>query len=471
MEIIVSNKITVKNPTPAMLEYCKALTLPNPDFYKLERMGKWTGNTAREIVLYERVGDDLILPFGCIKGIRLRMGKGDTLDHEFRPIRAFNYQSRIKLYPYQDTASDMAHTQRNGIIVMPCGAGKTQTGLELVSLVGGRTLWLTHTQDLLNQSMSRAKAVFDCPADSYGTITEGKVNIGAGLTFATVQTMAKLDLAQYKYAFDCVVVDECHKAVGSPTKVMQFYKVLSALSCRYKYGLTATPKRSDGLEKSMLALLGGICVEVDKEAVADTTCPVKVSVIPTSYFPSMDIVLAGDGTLNYSALVDDLTHDRERLELVGDRVAECAKEGAVLVLANRVDYLKSLQAYVDTIKSVCLSGMGTSKKAKEERKETLRRLNAGELDCVYATYQLAKEGLDVPNLRYVVFATPEKDETTVTQAAGRVGRKAEGKEYGTVIDFEDNFGMYHGWAKKRKAYYRRLDYDVELSEERAEKPL
>ena len=49
---------------------------------------------------------------------------------------------------------------------------------------------------------------------------------------------------------------------------------------------------------------------------------------------------------------------------------------------------------------------------------------------------------------------------TVTQAAGRVGRRAEGKDYGTVIDFEDNFGMYHGWAKKRRGYYKKLDCEV-----------
>ena len=457
MEITVSNKITITNPTPAMLEYCKALTLPNPEYHKLQNLGKWTGNTPREIVLYERVGDTLILPFGCINGVRARMGKDDAFKCDFSPIRPFNYQSRIKLYPYQDTAADMAHTYRNGVIVMPCGAGKTQTGLELVSLVGGRTLWLTHTQDLLNQSMSRAKAVLDCPADTYGTITEGKVNIGAGLTFATVQTMAKIDLADLKYAFDCIIVDEVHKAVGAPTKVMQFYKVLSALSCRYKYGLTATPKRADGLEKSMFALLGGICVDVPKEVVADTTCPIKVQMYQTEYFPSMDIVLAGDGTLSYSGLVDDLTHDDERFKLILEHIPQ--DKGAVIVLGCRVEYLQRLcKAYSG--RSLCLSGMGNSKAAKAERKEALRKLNNGELDAVFATYQLAKEGLDVPNLRYVVFATPEKDKTTVIQAAGRVGRRAEGKDYGTVIDFEDNFGMYHGWAKKRRGFYKKLDYEV-----------
>lgn len=458
--ITVSNKILVENPTSDVIKYCREnLMVRNPDYYKKVSMGKWTGNTPENIVLFERVGDNVVLPFGCL-GDLWRDYKDAEWVRDIADLRHFNYQSGINLYPYQEKAVNEAISARNGVIVMPCGAGKTQTGLELASRIGGRTLWLTHTQDLLNQSMNRARSVFDAPLGSYGKITAGKVSIGDGLTFATVQTMSKLDLSQLKYTFDCVVVDECHKAVGSPTKVMQFYKVLSGLSCRFKYGLTATPKRADGLEKSMFALLGGICTQVDRSAVADTTCPVKVERIDTDYFPSMDIVLAGDGTLNYAALVDDLTHDRERMELVGDKVEECAKDGATLVLANRVEYLKTLREYVDTVRSVCLSGAGNSKAAKAERKEALRKFNNGELDCVFATYQLAAEGLDIPNLRYVVLATPEKDPTRIKQTCGRVERRAEGKTHGTVIDIIDPFGMYLGWAKKRKSLYDKLGYDI-----------
>lgn len=462
MKIIVGSKIKIENPTPPVMSYCRRLVLPNPDYYKKERMGKWTGGTPQNIVLYERVGDSLILPFGCLADLWASFRNECEWGRDICDLRPVLYQSRISLYPYQEKAVSEALAQRNGVIVMPCGAGKTQTGLELISRIGGRALWLTHTQDLLNQSFARARSVFDLDLGSYGKITNGKVNIGSGITFATVQTMAKIDLSDLRYAFDVVVVDECHKAIGSPTKVMQFYKVLSALSCRHKFGLTATPKRSDGLEASMFALLGDICAKVDKSAVADTTCPVKVIPVRTSYSPSLDVVLAGDGTLNYARLIDDLTHDDDRFSLVLQSINQIrdAQAGGALVLANRVDYLQRLfDAYGG--RSLCLSGMGNSKKAKAERKEALRRLNAGDLDCVFATYQLAKEGLDVPNLRYVVFATPEKDETTVTQSVGRVGRKAEGKPCGHVIDFVDDFAMFRGWHKKRLGYYKKIDAEVD----------
>lgn len=455
MEITVGAKLKVSNPTDEMIRWCKRnLIINNPDFFKKERMGKWTGNTPRYIFLFEKVGMDLYLPFGCLQELWSQYGQTCPFYPTFRAIERINYQSGISLYPYQEKAAQAIFRAKNGVVVMPCGAGKTQTALEAVSRIGGRTLWLTHTQDLMNQSMNRAKSCLEIDSKTFGTITGGKVNIGTSLTFATVQTMSKIDLRQYKDAFDVVIVDECHHAIGSPTRVMQFYKVLTSLSARYKIGLTATPKRADGLERSMFALLGGIICEISKDEVKHTTCPVEVHGIKTEYKPDYDAVLAGDGTLNYAQLVDDLTHNEERFEFVKRIIPH---DGATLVLANRVEYIQRLCDEFEG-NAICLSTLGTSKKAKQIRKEALRKLDSGELDCIFATYQLAKEGLDCPNLRYVVLATPEKDETTVTQAVGRVGRKADGKEVGIVLDLLDDFGMLYGWAKKRKGYYKKNDY-------------
>lgn len=773
----VGAKIRVHDPRPELLKWCDDyLTLSNPEYEKKERMGLWLGNTPRRIVLYERIGNDIVLPFGCISDLYSMYGRECEFKSRISVPKWVSYHSDINTYDYQEKAIQKAVEARNGILVMPCGAGKTNCGLEIIARLGAPTLWLTHTQDLLNQSLNRAKSVLGIAQSSYGTITGGKVNIGTGITFATVQTMSKLDLSQYKNVWGCIIVDECmpgdtkistpygfkllknlrngdivtsynrkmgkveskkvihtfknkahnivnvnlsngekitctgnhpiftkqgwieaerlksddyvmrmvwergrdrqhakykqiqgtekrmvlllkrmfcerrsqegrldgraqkksirtyeedkyrvsftdhgkndekqpyeksrhksegikaikrnrasskdkmrkwsgtdssatkfcdkisrfcgyiygisytnknvarqwlsnllqsrhsnsgendcnrnrrrislhnstagagqekrcvfewvrvesveiqkqtsdgtfgrmccdgyvynievednnnyfadgylvhncHKAVGSPTKVMQFYKVLSSLSCRYKYGLTATPKRADGLERSMFSLLGNVVCEVSREDVAETTCPVRVQTIRTGYMPNLDIALSGDGTINYSGLVEDLTHNPERFNLVKE-VIDCNCSGATLVLGNRVEYLSRLSGSVGG-RNVCLSTLGNSKAAKEKRKQVLKRLNKGEIDHVFATYQLAKEGIDVPNLRYVVLATPEKDETTVTQAAGRVGRKAEGKPYGTVIDFEDDFGMLKGWSKKRKSIFvKKLGYNI-----------
>lgn len=460
MEIVIDSKMRIKHYTPTILKWCKEnLVLDNPDYYKKERMGKWTGSTPKNIYLYEVMGDELWLPFGCIQDVWRMCLHGVSWNVKFEPFRAFNYGSNINLYPYQEKAVKAAINAKNGVLVMPCGSGKTQCGLEIISRLGGRALWLTHTQDLLNQSKQRAESVLDDVGG--GTITAGKVNLGKGITFATVQTMAKLDLSEYKDYWDVIIVDECQRAAGSPTKVTQFYKVLSRLSARYKIGLTATPKRADGLEKSMFALLGGKIHEITRAEVADTTCPIKVEIVETGWTPDYDLVLMGDGTIDYHKVIDNMIQDDERMACVfGEIMIAAYYRKPMLVLANRVKYLKTLCEKFNVsgaYKGMCLSGTGIT---KDERKQALQQLNDGEINCIFATYALAAEGLDIPNLNYVFFATPEKDERIVIQSVGRVGRKAEGKAHGTVIDFVDSFGMYQGWAKKRRGYYKKIGAEV-----------
>lgn len=464
MKITVCEKLVIKDPEPAIRAYCEdKLVLDNPDYYKKERLGKWTGNIPKTIRLYERNGDELWLPFGCLSSLWKIHPYPEDYEINISEIRKTEYVGDNELYPYQEKSVQKMVSGKNGIVVMPCGSGKTRCGLTAIQRIGGRTLWLTHTIDLLTQSKNSAESLFDFEQGMIGSISGGKVDIGTHITFATVQTMAKLDLSKYKNSFDIIVVDEAQHCAGSPTRVTQFYKVLSQLSARYKFGLTATPKRSDGLHESMFALLGGILNTVTKEEVAHTTCEVRLQKVDTFYMPNPDNILRCDGTIDYAKVINDMIHDEDRYDRVFTELMKIPFNSPTIVLANRVEYLERLcKDYNDNQigKGICLSGTLRSKKDKEKRKNALVALNSGEIDAVFATYQLAKEGLDVPNLRYVVFATPEKDETTVIQSAGRVGRKADGKEYGTVIDFVDAFGMYQGWFKKRCGYYRKIGMKV-----------
>ena len=462
MNFYLRNKVIIEDYTPEMLAYCKStLSFPNPDYLKREEKGKWTGNTQREIVLFERAGNRLYLPFGTCKNIYLRFKKDITrVESLICPLRAREYGSHINLYGYQQNAVEAVLRAKNGILVAPCGSGKTQMGLEAVARIGGKTLWLTHTTDLLTQSMNRAKQCFGLPASEYGTITAGKVNVGNTLTFATVQTASNIDLSQYRDEWDCIIVDECHKAVGSPTRMMMFYRVLSSLSARFKLGLTATPYRADGLERCMFALLGDVIHEVPQSAVAGNTVPVRVKFVNTGYTPDIDNITDGDGTLNYAKLISDITENKDRNAVIVGEIQRAAQNGGVLVLSDRLQHLDVMEKQLCAIfpYRTARLGIASTKAEKERRARILTDLNNGALNVVFATYKLAKEGLDVPNLRTVVLSCPVKDKTTVIQSAGRVARKADGKEYGTVVDFSDNFGMLYGYEKKRRGYYKKNSY-------------
>lgn len=462
MNFYLSNKVIIEDYPPEMLAYCKiTLSFLNPDYIKREEKGKWTGNTQREIVLFERAGNRLYLPFGTCKDVYLRFKKDITrFESLICPLRAREYGSRINLYGYQQNAVEAVLRAKNGILVAPCGSGKTQMGLEAVARIGGKTLWLTHTTDLLTQSMNRAKQCFGLPASEYGTITAGKVSVGNTITFATVQTASNIDLSQYRDEWDCIVVDECHKCVGSPTQMMMFYRVLSALSARFKLGLTATPYRADGLERCMFALLGDVIHEVPQSAVAGNTVPVRVKFVNTGYTPDIDDITDGDGTLNYAKLISDITENKDRNAVIVGEIQRAAQNGGVLVLSDRLQHLDVMEKRLCAVLPYRTArlGIASTKAEKERRARILTDLNNGALNVVFATYKLAKEGLDVPNLRTVVFATPQKDKTTVIQSAGRVARKADGKDFGTVIDFSDNFGLLYSYERKRKNFYKKFGY-------------
>lgn len=264
MFIEIGSRLKILDPSPELIKWCKEnLEMTNPEYQQKARMHLWLGNTPRTLYLYEVNGNSLILPFGCLRAI-LPLLEGD-MKKQFKEPKKVDYGGKVPLYDYQEEAVAAMLINHYGILQSPAGSGKTQMGIALACALGVKTLWLTHTKDLLTQSKSRAEQYVD--SELLGTITEGKVNIGKAMTFATIQTMCKLDLDQYRDEWDCVIVDECHRVSGTPTAVTQFSKVLNTLCARHKFGLSATVHRSDGMIKATYAMLGQVVWTVPDEAV------------------------------------------------------------------------------------------------------------------------------------------------------------------------------------------------------------
>lgn len=436
--------------TELMSKLNDSLVWTNPEWIKRQEAGRSTWNCPKNIVLYERMGDKLIVPYGMIK---LLHENGVILSpsiHLLSPQRVF-YEKIDGLYDYQQKALQCALKSKNGVLVAPCGSGKTQIGLAICAKLGLNTLWLTHTHELLRQSMERAKKYLHVPI---GTITGGKINATTGITFATVQTMSKIDLSKFKDFWDIIIVDECHKCVGTPTQITMFWKVLSSLSARYKIGLTATPERGDKMEKAMYALLGEKFFEITREDVKHTTCGLKVmNPIETGWVPDCDKVLNADGTLNYVNLITNCVSNQDRNDVVASVVCSAAEGGPTLVLSERVAHLDFLEQMCNN--DYATGNLSTSKKG--ERKNLLNQLNDGHIRILFATYAIAKEGLDIPCLQNLVLASPIKDKIAVTQSAGRVMRSAPNKEFGTIWEFKDCMPMLDRWLAKRLSIYRRLN--------------
>lgn len=456
MRVIVSNVLTVTDYPESVAEWCeKELRIANPEYAKKLRMHLWLGNTPKTLNLYEKHGEALVLPFGTLR----RFPEFAPSDTEYLPgfTRAspVDYKGKdVPLYPYQKEAVESVYKGKYGILQSPAGSGKTQMGIALVKKFGRRALWLTHTLDLLNQSKSRAEMYLD--NSLIGTITEGKVNVGSGITFATIQTMCKLDLPQYKDLWDVIIVDECHRCAGTPTAMTQFYKVLNNLSARHKIGLSATVHRADGMIAATYALLGHVVYTVPDEAVGDKI--MKVGILPVGTGVEISrACLNTDGTLNYTKLITYLsTHDGRNLcisdEIVNNMGRSC------LILSDRLDHLESLMRLLPpTMRkdAVMVSGKMTTKKGKAEREKAIEDMRTGKKKYLFATYTLAKEGLDIPCLERLFLTTPQKDYAVVTQSIGRIARVCEGKEEPIAYDFVDNIAYLVKSYKKRCTTYRK----------------
>lgn len=447
MKIIVSNNIRVLNPDNQIKEYAeKKLVMQNPDFIRNERMGYSNYKTPRFLVFYEINGDELILPFGCLTDL-FKMYPLNVFENRIVLGERVTYNSRISLFDYQEMACKTAYNRKNGIIVMPAGSGKTQTALELIAKLELKTLWITHTIDLLNQSYDRAKNNFE--NIGLGKIANGKINIGTHITFATVQTLKSIDLQEYADVWDCIIVDECHRVCGTPAKAGMFYKVINKLIARYKYGLTATPYRNiKGTERAMFCLLGKTIIELEKDIIGDRIIPATIIKVQTDFNEIPEECEETDGTIKYANLTTALSEDEERNNIILDILNSC-KNNYTLVLTDRVKQmydLKNKLGYGNVI---------DGKTKKDIREKAIQEVREGKEKVLFATYGLAKEGLDIPRLDRLILASPHRDKATIIQSIGRIERKFEGKDKPICYDLVDNLQYFQGMYKSRKSYYRK----------------
>ena len=452
MLIEVSNTLSVNNPTKELMTWCKKnLVIANPEYAKKARMNLWLGNTPKMLYLYEIRGDTLVLPFGVLRSLPKSITDKALFASEFATPIEVDYDTSVPLYDYQEEAVNAMIAAKYGILQSAAGSGKTQMGIALAVKLKRRTLWLCHTLDLIRQSKERAELYMS--EDLIGTITEGKVSLGKGITFATIQTMCKLDLPQYRDYWDCIITDEVHRVSGSPTAVTQYQMVLNSLSARHKYGLSATVHRADGMIQATYALVGKVAYQVPDEAVADKIMKVGIYPVGTGIEISRE-ALNTDGTLNYTKLITYLTGNRTRNELI----ASCIERRPSLILSDRLNHLEELMSLLpeDMQKdAVMVSGKMTSKAGKAKREQAISDMRSGRKKYLFATYSLAKEGLDIPCLERLYMATPQKDYAIVTQSIGRIARNFDGKADPIAYDFVDNIGYLVKSYKKRCSTYRK----------------
>lgn len=427
MKVEIGNVVKILQPTSAVISYCQRnLTIDNEEYYKRKDMGFYVGNISKEIRLYVEGYDYIIIPSGELMSIYslLKGAKYETFFNDPNNINLV-FNDNIKLYSYQLEAINALKKNKGGILEAPCGVGKTYIGLSLIQSIGQKALWITHTKRLLKQAENDARTLFKNV--EIGEISEGKIKVGRDITFATIQTLSKCDVSMFD-DFNIIVVDECHHAAGSPSKFSMYYKVLNRLSARYKYGLSATLSRSDGLIRSTFSLLGRVAHSI-QEGIGDKVYA-TIKVLDTGVSWDLDAICRGDGTLDFNEYINTLSVDSVRNTFILENIKALYKtRKKQLVLGLRVAQAKAL--------SVALVSAGYDAIYLDSR----RKVKADDFShkVVISTLQLAREGLDCVELDTLHIVAPVKDKGSLIQAIGRVERVSVGKLDPVVWWYKDRF--------------------------------
>ena len=160
------------------------------------------------------------------------------------------------LRDYQQTAVDVIRAAGDGVVVLPCGAGKTLVGIAAMTAVSASTLILV-TNTVSARQWRRDILAATTLSDSEVAEYSGAVkNIGP-ITIATYQILTAKKGGEYPHlaVFDAqdwglIIYDEVHLL---PAPVFRF---TADIQSRRRLGLTATLVREDGKEGDVFSLIG-----------------------------------------------------------------------------------------------------------------------------------------------------------------------------------------------------------------------
>lgn len=470
MQVLIDSNITVYDFSPELYRWCEEnLVLRNPIYQQLKIRGKEDTirfkHVPEFIKLHSLVRGALVIPFGCLRAIWpfIKNAQVQTKFNDNGQMTIVNDEPQIgTFYPYQREAIDAMVKAKGGALISAAGSGKTIMGIEIAKEIGKPTLWLCHTGDLLRQAADDILALY--PNAQVGITTAGKLEIGKDFTVATIQTMVDLDPKDYTTKFDTVICDECAHVVSAPTQMRMFGKVLSNIPARYKFGLTATPKRADTMIKSMYAYLGtnknGLfdpTYKVDRKEVKTIEAKHEKIELVSGYSEEFlyDEIYDTAGMIVYNNLINLLSSDEARTNKILDKVVEMDKEGRKqILLCSRVKQCEDIVAKLHRrgIKaSLCVG-----KLSGKTRESVLKQKT--EWDVLVATYSLLKEGVSIVDLDTLHLVTPIKDKATIVQCAGRIERYKEDKKQPIIFDYVDTDIPYCNkiYEKRRTSLKRRF---------------
>lgn len=333
-----------------------------------------------------------------------------------------------------------------GLLDLATGSGKTVLALNIISQLNKKTLIIVHKSFLLNQWLERISQYL--PTARVGRIQGQIIDIDdKDIVIGMLQSLSMKEYPQDMFkSFGLVVVDEVHH-ISSEV----FSRSLLKIVTKYTLGLSATMQRKDGLTKVFKMYLGEILYK------SKTNKGDKVIIKGIDYNVNdeefNEVEYDYRGNPKFSTMITKLCNFNLRSEYILNIIKTEFEENPfqqMIVLAHNKNLLTYLH---DGIKhrNICEGNVGyyVGGMKPDDLKESESK------KIIVATYAMASEGLDIPTLTTLLFATPKTD---ITQSVGRILRVKHEKPL--VIDIIDNHDIFKQQWSKRKQFYTKNNYKI-----------
>lgn len=419
-------------------------------------------------LIEQRVNErEMIIPLawrGVIKQSLLKLGypvqdmagytDGEKVEMSLCEQRGF------VLRDYQKTAVDAFYaggstSGGNGVIVLPCGAGKTLVGIETMVRFGMATLVLTSSTTSVKQWRSEMLARTTLTEEQVGMYTGQEKNVGP-VTISTYQmiTHRATDTGEYPHLslfhernWGLIVYDEVHLL---PAPV---FRMTADIQAKRRLGLTATLVREDGRADDVFSLIGPKKYELpwrqleEQGFIASAVCT-EVRV-PLSGQQKAAYIGAGEREKFRIA-----AENPDKTPIVKDVLRQHEGE-QVLIIGHYVSQLELLARELN-------APLITGKTPQGEREVLYKKFRLGDIDTLVVS-RVANFAIDLPDASVAVqvsgtFGSRQEE----AQRLGRVLRpKKDGRtaHFYSLVSTESKEEQY---AHKRQMFLVEQGYEYRL---------
>lgn len=458
--IIINNEIAINKDyisVTAKKFLMRLASVHNKEFYEKQKIRQSTFNIPRVLQLFREDDNFIYLPRGCyeelINILRLLFVEYQIIDNRNNGEK-IDVEFNGELYEHQQIAQEEMLKYNNGILSASTAFGKTILAISLISKLKTNVLILVNNINLLKQWEEKLNKFlnvsYEYKKNKFGLYYGQKKKLNYKVDIASIHSFDDEEQRnEILSKYGLVIIDEVHHIAART-----FEQVIRASNAKYIYGLTATPKRSDGNEKIIFKTIGDIIYEhKDSNSSFSKILEPKLTTFTLN---------SSDKLLSYVEVCNKLITDEERNNIIVEDIKQnYENKKNILVLTDRIEHTKILKERIETFTNNVFVINGQMK--TKEKKDIGNKLNLISEDgyIIIATGKYVGEGFDLPSLNTLFLTMPFKWEGMLSQYVGRLHRISENKNEVKVFDYVDiKVKMFANMFNIRLKGYKKLHYSL-----------